>query len=97
MALSALAALGLAGTDCLLMVLRGYARDAGFYAPDYLGLGTWLMLLFSVLLLPVTLAAALSGKSRLKWLLYPLVILYLMYSASVCVGLAVCWQWMGFL
>lgn len=97
MALSALAALGMAAIACHLLVMGGYARDAGFYAPDYFEWGTWLVLLFSVLLLPAALGAALSGKSGLKWLFYPLVILYLMFSASVCVGLVVCWQWLGFL
>ncbi|MGM9593485.1 MAG: MerR family transcriptional regulator [Candidatus Onthomonas sp.] len=83
--------------DCCLLSLSGFARDEGFYAPDYYGLGLWLVLAFSVLLFGFIAVQLTWLKPRWKWVAYPLIALYFAYAVSVFAGLLVFWQYAGFL
>ncbi|MGM9537722.1 MAG: MerR family transcriptional regulator [Candidatus Onthomonas sp.] len=83
--------------DCWLLSLSGWARDQGFYAPEYYGLGLWLVLVLSILLFGLIALQLVRLKPRWKWVIYPIIALYFAYAASVFVGLLVFWQYAGFL
>lgn len=82
---------------CKLLYMGGYARDEGFYAPAYFESGSWLLLLISFCFFWLELVACLNLNAGWKRVLYPLIILYLIFGLSICIGLPVFWHYVGFL